>query len=94
MFLGMPSPSMARIQKMNMADLAARIERLTNEVANVEEKVKRLQQVDPRPDEKITELSALVKRLAALRNAAKDQLEMKVERKRRWDEKHGGQNQG
>ncbi|MAE61782.1 MAG: hypothetical protein CMJ49_10565 [Planctomycetaceae bacterium] len=93
MFLGMPSPSLARIQKMNMADLAARIERLTNEVANVEEKVKRLQQVDPRPDAKITELGALIKRLAALRNAAKDQLEMKVERKRRWDEKHGGQNQ-
>lgn len=92
MFLGQPSPSLGRIRKMNMADLAARIERLTNEVANVEEKVRRLEQVDPRPDPKINELKALIKRLAALRIAAKEQLDMKVERKRRWDEKHGDQN--
>ena len=88
--MDMPSPSLSSIKKMNMADLARRIDRLTDEIARVDQKVERLKKMHDSPLKKIEELGSASERLTVLRQAARDQLAMKEERKSRWDQKHDG----
>ena len=93
MLMGLPSPSLASLERLNMVGLSQRIERLTDEVTRVKQKIERLRQIEEPPQQKIEELTRMVKRLSTLRQAAQDKLAFKVERKRRWDEKHGQESQ-
>ncbi|MCE9590474.1 MAG: hypothetical protein K8S99_08125 [Planctomycetes bacterium] len=88
MLLGEPSPSLAALEKMNMAKLAERAQRLTEEARLLGEKLERLKKVKPLPEEKIGLLTQSVARLVILQKAAADKLTEKVERKKRWDERN------
>lgn len=89
--LGQPSPSLSKTKKMSMARMADQIERLDTEATRVDQKLKRLRGLTPQPEKKIGELAALLARLRVLRDNAREQLAAKVERKRRWDERHGSE---
>ncbi|MCC6581609.1 MAG: hypothetical protein IT440_14345 [Phycisphaeraceae bacterium] len=78
--MGQPSPSLAKINKMNMEELKERIASLETEKGHLSHKVEQLSQKEPRDEVKITELKALMSRLGALVNVAKERLEGKVER--------------
>lgn len=80
MLLGEPSPSLAKIGKMNMEELKERIEALAVEKARIDEKIKNLSNMQPRDDARIESLSTQAARLTALSNAAKDRLSGKQDR--------------
>ena len=69
MLLGEPSPSLAKINTMNMAKLTEKIAQLEEEEARVGAKLSRLEVVNPRPEEKIKAVKDLLVRLAALKEA-------------------------
>ncbi len=79
--LGEPSPSLAKINTMNMARLTEKIAQIVEEQTRVGAKLSRLEAVDPLPEEKIKELKDLLARLAALKEAAETRLAGKAERK-------------
>ncbi len=81
MLLGEPSPSLAKINTMNMAKLTEKIAQLEEEQTRVGAKLSRLEVVEPRPDEKIKAVKELLERLAALKEAAEKRLAGKAERK-------------
>jgi hypothetical protein len=79
--LGEPSPSLAKINTMNMVKLAEKITQLEEEQTRVGAKLSRLEVIDPLPDEKIKAVKELLARLAALKDAAEKRLAGKAERK-------------
>ncbi len=81
MLLGEPSPSLAKINTMNMAKLTEKIAQIEEEQTRVGAKLSRLEQVDPLPEPKIKELKDLLVRLAALKEAAETRLAGKAQRK-------------
>ena len=79
--LGEPSPSLAKINTMNMAKLTEKIAQLDEELARVGAKLGRLEVLDPLPEEKIKTVKELIARLEALKDAAEKRLAGKIERK-------------
>ena len=81
MLLGEPSPSLAKINTMNMEKLAAKIVSLREEQVRMQAKLDKLLVRDPAPEEKITQAKATLERLKALEVAATQRLAGKAERK-------------
>ena len=82
MLLGEPSPSLAKINAMNMEKLAAKIASLQEEQQRMQAKLDRLLARDPAaPEEKITQAKETLTRLKALEDAAAKRLAGKAERK-------------
>lgn len=81
MLMGEPSPSLAKINTMNMAKLTEKIASIEEEEARVGAKLKRLQAVDPLPERKIKAVSELLERLDVLKKLAAERLAGKAERK-------------
>jgi predicted house-cleaning noncanonical NTP pyrophosphatase (MazG superfamily) len=91
MLLGEPSPSLAKINAMNMAQLTEKIASLDEELARVSAKLERLEQQDDKPEEKIKTVIELISRLKALKIIAEKRLAEKAERKAAYDAKQQGQ---
>ncbi len=83
--MGVPSPSLAKMSKMNMVDLNAQIDRLTIEGSRLASKIERLTVHKPSPVEHITQLKAQLERLEVLKKAAQERLAAKDERRLRRD---------
>ena len=82
MLLGEPSPSLAKINAMNMEKLAAKIVSLRDEQQRMEAKLQKLLARDPAaPAEKIEQAKTTLERLKALEDAATERLRGKAERK-------------
>ena len=81
MLLGEPSPSLAKINTMNMAKLAEKIASLESEQAELHTRLERLKKLDPPPADKIATVTELLKRLVALQEAATKRLQDKAARK-------------
>ncbi|MEO1236489.1 MAG: hypothetical protein AAFX76_06845 [Planctomycetota bacterium] len=81
MLLGEPSPSLAKINGMNMEKLTAKIASLREERARMKAKLDRLEARDPAPAEQIQVAKATIVRLKALEDAAAERLAGKAERK-------------
>ena len=81
MLLGEPSPSLAKINGMNMEKLAAKIASLKDEQERMNAKLEKLLARDPAPAEKIEQAKATLVRLKALQDAATERLAGKAERK-------------
>jgi hypothetical protein len=81
MLMGEPSPSLAKINTMNMAKLTEKIAMLVEEETRVGAKLTRLQAVDPLPEPKIKAVMELLARLDALKKLATERLAGKAERK-------------
>lgn len=88
MLLGEPSPSLAKINGMNMEKLALKIVSLREEQARMKTKLEKLEQRDPpAPAEKITQAKETLERLAALEKAAMERLQGKAERKKQREQR-------
>lgn len=86
MLLGEPSPSLARINCLNMKGLEQRIEALKVEAVNVSAKLARLKaHKPPPPPDRLEQLEQHLTRLAALEDLAKKRLERKAEAKARYE---------
>ncbi len=81
MLLGEPSPSLAKINEMNMAKLEVKIASLAEEEKQLVTRLQRLNELDPPPADKIKTVSELLKRLVALKAAAEERLAGKAKRK-------------
>lgn len=81
MLMGEPSPSLAKINTMNMAKLAEKIAALESEQAELTARLERLKQLDPPPAKKIKTVTDLHERLVALHAAATKRLQEKATRK-------------
>ena len=81
MLLGEPSPSLAKINTMNMAKLQEKIDSLHEEQQRMQAKLDRLVTRDPQPTEKVEQAQATLARLKALEEAAAQRLAGKQERK-------------
>lgn len=80
--LGEPSPSLAKINAMNMEKLTAKIASLQEEQQRMATKLERLLARDPAaPEEKIVQAKDTIVRLKALEEAAATRLKGKAERK-------------
>lgn len=82
MLLGEPSPSLAKINAMNMEKLALKIVSLRDEQQRMTGKLEKLEARDPAPTEKIEQAKATMERLKALEAAAMERLAGKAERKK------------
>ena len=81
MLLGEPSPSLAKINEMNIVKLTAKIASLAEEEAQLVKRLTRLNELDPPPADKIQTVTDLLKRLVALKAAAEERLAGKLKRK-------------
>jgi hypothetical protein len=81
--MGEPSPSLARISKMDPEELHEHIAALQGERQHLITKIANLSNMQPRPDERIALLATQQARLAALIQAAQDRLSGKVVPERR-----------
>ena len=88
MLAGEPSPSLAKINVMNIVKLEAKIAHLVAEQNLIVDRLKRLQAHEPHPIEQIGRLEEQQNRLKVLEHAARERLEEKVRRKAAWEEKH------
>jgi chromosome segregation ATPase len=87
--MGEPSPSLGRINKMNMEQLRERIVVLETEAARITTRIKNLSHVQPVDESRIKILQEQIERLEVLAKAAKERLEGKAERSRRFEEGGG-----
>ena len=87
MLLGEPSPSLAKINKMNMAKLEEKIASLKVEQKSISNRLAELNAKDPPPAEKIKLAGEQLARLEALEAAASDRLAGKQERKAVFDDR-------
>ena len=83
MLLGEPSPSLAKINTMNMAKLTEKIAQLTRDRGPLVAKLEKLQAKEdpPASPEEIKRTELLIARLDALKQAAQERLDGKAERK-------------
>ena len=86
MLMGMPSPSLAIINKMNQEKLLERIESLHRESMHLLNKLERLKPMTPLPAEQIDVLITQLARLRVLEKLARETLTGKQER----SEQRGG----
>lgn len=89
MLMGVPSPSLAKINKMNTDELVERIAALGVERERIATKIKNLSAMTPRDEARITELKTQASRLTALENVAKDRLSGKNERREQREQVPG-----
>ena len=80
MLMGLPSPSLAKMNRMNMVELEERIKRLETEQQCLQAKIQKLEAHRPKPEEKIAMLKEQVERLIVLLNMAKNRLAGKQDR--------------
>lgn len=85
--MGEPSPSLAKMNRMNRADLALQIDRLKTEAARLVIKVENLKAHKPCPEERVKALTAQLARLAALEQAARNRLAVKELHKAQRDDR-------
>lgn len=90
MLLGEPSPSLARINMMNMVKLEAKIQQLVEEQGLVSQRLERLTSRDPVPTDQVERTQEQLNRLVALEKAARERLELKTKRKAEWEKKNLG----
>ncbi len=88
MLLGEPSPSLAKINTMNMAKLEEKIASLKVEQERMAAKLASLEARDPQPEDKIKAAKDLLERLAALETAAAERLAGKAERKANYEQRN------
>ncbi|MBI1373855.1 MAG: hypothetical protein GC159_14120 [Phycisphaera sp.] len=74
MFLGEPSPALAKIQRMPIRELRAYVGRLGEEIGHVRKKIATLRGKDAVPGAALAGLRRLVVRLEALRVEAESRL--------------------
>lgn len=74
MLMGMPSPSLAKINRMRPDELREKIKSLETEQAQITARIDRLNAVDPVPTDKIKALLELKSRLDALKDVATKKL--------------------
>ncbi|MBI1374524.1 MAG: hypothetical protein GC159_17540 [Phycisphaera sp.] len=74
-FLGEPSPALAKIQRMPMRELRAYVGRLSEEIGHVRKKIAMLRGKNPVPGAALAGLRRLLIRLEALRVEADKRLE-------------------
>jgi len=72
MLLGVPSPSLAKMNRMSAAELADHIDRLDNEIKALDAKIDRLEKIEPRPEDRIKTLNDQIERLNVLLRLAKE----------------------
>lgn len=89
MFMGEPSPALAKIRRMNMADLNEHIERMDVDRDRLKTKIKRLRSQPEPPGQKVRTLGADVKRLEGLLEEARKLLSSKQDRKRQYELRDG-----
>lgn len=73
-FMGQPSPSLAKINRMTPQQLTDRIQALEVEAERISQKIKNLSNMQPRDEKRIALLTEQRERLAALQQIAKDRL--------------------
>ncbi len=88
MFLGEPSPALAKIHGMNIVQLEAKLATTETEIARVQAKLDRMRSNEPPPIDRIETVTALLKRLQALKTITKKRLGEKLERKAAWEAKN------
>ncbi len=81
MLLGEPSPSLAKINGMNMAKLEEKIASLTADRVHLVNKLEKLKKADPPKPDQLKDTEKLIARLDALKAAAEERLKGKAERK-------------
>ncbi len=81
MLLGEPSPSLAKINEMNMAKLEVKIAALTEEETQLNKRLGHLNELDPPPADKVKIVTDQLQRLVALKAAAAERLAGKAQRK-------------
>jgi hypothetical protein len=87
--LGEPSPSLAKLQRMNTKQLQEHLERLTTEKERLNQKIARLQAMDEPREEQIKNLLEQVARLEALEKLTRERLEEKLRRAKEYHERNG-----
>lgn len=90
MLLGEPSPSLAKINGMNIAQLTAKLASLDEELARVTAKLGRLEGQDVKPEEKIKVVTDLIARLKALKIITEKRLAEKAQRKAAYEARQQG----
>jgi len=74
MLLGLPSPSLARLNKKDPEELAEQIERLQEEAGHVKRRLEKFRSLPEPPQERIQHLQALLQRLEVLERLARDRI--------------------
>tara|TARA_Y100000588_G_scaffold85372_1_gene90525 strand:+ start:2283 stop:2729 length:447 start_codon:yes stop_codon:yes gene_type:complete len=90
LLLGEPSPSLAKINTMNMVKLEAKIAELVTEQTALNKRIARLEALDQRPDEQLERTGQQLERLKVLEKAARERLAGKSERRAIWEQKQQG----
>jgi ribosomal protein L29 len=75
MLMGEPSPSLAKMKKMNPEQLQAKVDQLREESLRLTRKVQRLQEQHEPNFKKIDALTKQIQRLQALQRIARDKVE-------------------
>ena len=85
MLMGMPSPGLTRINRMNIEELTDYLQKLSTEGDRLKLKLGELQARQEPPADRIAGLNDQIKRLDALRQVAQTRLADKMKRKERYD---------
>ncbi|MEM1354798.1 MAG: hypothetical protein AAGC44_12295 [Planctomycetota bacterium] len=85
MLMGEPSPALSKIRRMNIEKLNAYLDSTKVEIERLGGKVKNLTEVEPVNHDKIKTLESQQERLRALLDAAAEQLQVKHDRKQRYE---------
>ncbi len=80
-FMGEPSPSLGKINAMNMAKLEAKIASIDQEMDRLSQRLEKLKTYHTPPQAKMKAIAELLERLGALRKAAAERLAGKAQRK-------------
>jgi len=87
MLMGEPSPSLAKINTMNIVKLEAKISQLITEKKLISQRLKNLEARDPQPEDQIKRTRYQLERLDVLEAAARQRLSDKEKRKVEWEAK-------
>ncbi len=82
---GLPSPSVAKMAKMNITQLEEHIAKLTAESGHLEKRIERLAKLQPPNEQQTSLLRGQLSRLQTLIGLAQQHLKDKHERKGQWD---------
>ena len=95
MFMGLPSPSLARINRMSQERLRTHVESLQRESIHILNKLERLKTITPSPTEKMDAMILLLARLRGLEKIARDRRPItREERVRAFLKNMGGPAEG
>lgn len=89
MLMGEPSPSLAKLQRMNTTQLQEHLQRLVTERERLQSKIDRLKSMDEPREEQVKSLTEQIARLEALEKLTRERLEEKLRRAKEWHEKRG-----